>query len=107
MVIHKITLTYNLADGNLTSDVKTKSISRGDALEFASNTLDPVRVLMIPGEKFSGGEFRTGDDPVIVYTADPFRFCCGVTIGGIVFGYPLHRRFGGDGVVIPAGELPK
>lgn len=106
MAVHKITLTYNDAEATLVSDVKTKSISRGDALEFVSPA-GPVRVLMIPGEKFSSGEFRTGDAPVIVYTADPFRFCCGVNIGGNVSGYPLHRRFGDDVVVIPAGELPK
>ncbi len=104
MAVQKITLTYDAAGDNLTSDAKAKEIRLGDTLEFVSDA-GPVRVLMKPGHQFSVGEFRTGDDPVMVTAAGPFGFCCGVNVAGKVFGYPLHQRFGDD--PIPVGPGPR
>ena len=106
MAIHQITLTYNADPENLTSDVKAKKITAGDSLEFVSNA-GPVRVLMIPGDQFSAGEFRSGDEPVTATVAQPFRFCCGVNIAGKVVGYPLHQRFGDSGEIKSGGSGTK
>ena len=102
MTVHKITLTYELDPENLTSHAKAMNIQKGDTLEFVSDA-GPVRVLMKPGHKFSVGEFRTGDDPVMVTAAGPFGFCCGVNVGGKVLGYPLHQRFGEDPIPVGPG----
>ena len=102
MTVHKITLIYDVAQQGVTSHAKAMNIKVGDTLEFVSDA-GPVRVLMKPGHKFSVGEFRTGDDPVMVTAAAPFGFCCGVNVGGKVLGYPLHQRFGEDPIPVGPG----
>ena len=106
MAIHKITLTYDADPENVTSNVKAVTIAVGDGMDFVSDA-GPVRVLMIPGDNFSAGEFRTGDNPIVAKVPQAFRFCCGVNIQGKVVGYPLHQRFGDDSEVSGAGVRTK
>ena len=102
MKTHTITLTYDPNGQTLTTDAKKMTIQKDDSLTFVS-AAGPVRVLMIPGERFSAGEFRTGDAPITINVAGKFRFCCGVTIGPEVIGYPLHQRFGDEPTVGDGG----
>ncbi|MEP6535107.1 MAG: hypothetical protein ABJF23_07320 [Bryobacteraceae bacterium] len=106
MAVHTIALTYNLADGKVASDSKGIQIPVGDSLQFVSNA-GSVRVLMLPESNFSVAEFRSGDYPLTAHTKGTFRFCCGVTIEGVMIGYPLHRDFGDDGEVVDPGTRTK
>jgi|SRR3954468_5900327 len=93
MARHDIKLVYEPVGDTLTSISKGEPIRTGDELHFESD-MGPVRVLMLPSDKFTVAEFRTGDDPVKVEADGSLSYCCGVSLPGGQVGYPLHRRFG-------------
>jgi hypothetical protein len=93
MALRTITLTYDLAKQTINSDPDPIRFNAGDTLEFVSRQ-GPVDVLLLPERFFSAIRYKTGDPPVTVLKAQHFKFCCGVKIGGDIFGFPDDLRYG-------------
>ena len=72
MVVHNIKLIYDEADGTVKANRCSSPVRKGDLLNFECD-LGPVRILMIPCEQFSAGEFSSGDSPVVVNTNKGFQ----------------------------------
>ncbi len=93
MTHHTIHLTYDQVNDVLHSHPDPITIAVGDSVTFTSSQ-GPVSVLFIPAESFSAGHFHSGDQPVRRLQGGPSNVCCGVVIGGKVWGFPEHNRFG-------------
>jgi hypothetical protein len=101
MARHDIKLVYDGVSDTLTSISKGDTIRPGDEVHFDSD-MGPVRVLMLPSDKFSIPDFRTGDEPIKVEIDGSFAYCCGILLDNLrPVGYPGHRRFGGQFEVPP------
>src|SRR4051812_30402744 len=105
MARHNITLIYNAAENKVESKETGFKTQSGDEIVFDC-AAGPVRILMIPNDRFSAAEFRTGDDPVVVNTDNNFSYCCGVVVDGHVVGYPAHRNFGNNQEGTGGGDAP-
>ena len=97
MTTHEIKIVFESSNGadSLTCDSSTWDVQMGDKLTFSSDS-GPVRILMLPADQFSAGEFREGDPPIEVAAEKGFTICCGVQVMGRIVGYPVHRDFGKD-----------
>lgn len=105
MARHNITLIYDAAENKLLTKETSFKTQPGDELTFDC-AAGPVRILMLPSDKFSVAEFRTGDDPVVVNTDKNFSYCCGIFVDKHVVGYPAHRNFGNNQEGTGGGDEP-